>query len=519
MLIETKEGDRENPEVLRDIHAMVLSVILYVLMKEEPDFAALPSSRVFEIIAEGDGTSFYSRQISEYLKTIDKKESIPALCRILSGDAENEAFESALYIAGELAYPELIPCVMETLARLNSPGEVLDDAVEFMQSFGDPMSDYLLAHYPELPASCQMDALDYFTRTGGGKAVEFLDRYFESLPREMMEFALPLCEAVVYTKALDWLRKRHNKNYPKLQSAYLVLSLLSGIRDPIVEERLSIYNQREKETSELLDNLSFDAVLNKKITSLNLELTCKDCGESNIYPVTNILVYSAKHDPYIAEEIECDHCHSLSNFELTPKGMMSVSLEMARLGIFKDLKSMPENSPLKVIGGVRAFGKEMSLPEAIKRYEQKIRNDPSDAVAHFCLGNIYSNTGQPRKSITLYETAIKLDPAYLQPYHSLAEIEEAGGNYQKALDYLEQGRKFIDSWKYYQADQVTQSEFAEHYREFHLHMLKATQSNCLPMFKDDLIKIPTVSSVPKVGRNDPCPCGSGKKYKKCCLAK
>lgn len=25
-------------------------------------------------------------------------------------------------------------------------------------------------------------------------------------------------------------------------------------------------------------------------------------------------------------------------------------------------------------------------------------------------------------------------------------------------------------------------------------------------------------SQPKVGRNDPCPCGSGKKYKKCCLA-
>ena len=23
----------------------------------------------------------------------------------------------------------------------------------------------------------------------------------------------------------------------------------------------------------------------------------------------------------------------------------------------------------------------------------------------------------------------------------------------------------------------------------------------------------------KIGRNDPCPCGSGKKYKKCCLSK
>jgi hypothetical protein len=26
-----------------------------------------------------------------------------------------------------------------------------------------------------------------------------------------------------------------------------------------------------------------------------------------------------------------------------------------------------------------------------------------------------------------------------------------------------------------------------------------------------------VNEQPKVGRNDPCPCGSGKKYKKCCL--
>ena len=29
---------------------------------------------------------------------------------------------------------------------------------------------------------------------------------------------------------------------------------------------------------------------------------------------------------------------------------------------------------------------------------------------------------------------------------------------------------------------------------------------------------PFVRTSPKVGRNEPCPCGSGKKYKKCCLA-
>jgi SEC-C motif-containing protein len=30
---------------------------------------------------------------------------------------------------------------------------------------------------------------------------------------------------------------------------------------------------------------------------------------------------------------------------------------------------------------------------------------------------------------------------------------------------------------------------------------------------------PFKQAAPKVGRNDPCPCGSGKKYKHCCLTK
>ena len=30
---------------------------------------------------------------------------------------------------------------------------------------------------------------------------------------------------------------------------------------------------------------------------------------------------------------------------------------------------------------------------------------------------------------------------------------------------------------------------------------------------------PFKSTAPKAGRNDPCPCGSGKKYKQCCLGK
>ncbi|MBL0707421.1 MAG: SEC-C domain-containing protein [Sulfurimonas sp.] len=36
---------------------------------------------------------------------------------------------------------------------------------------------------------------------------------------------------------------------------------------------------------------------------------------------------------------------------------------------------------------------------------------------------------------------------------------------------------------------------------------------------EETVSLPSVQNEPKLGRNDPCPCGSGKKYKKCCLNK
>jgi hypothetical protein len=38
-----------------------------------------------------------------------------------------------------------------------------------------------------------------------------------------------------------------------------------------------------------------------------------------------------------------------------------------------------------------------------------------------------------------------------------------------------------------------------------------------PDILDDALHMPYFRETPKVGRNDPCPCGSGKKYKKCCM--
>ena len=40
--------------------------------------------------------------------------------------------------------------------------------------------------------------------------------------------------------------------------------------------------------------------------------------------------------------------------------------------------------------------------------------------------------------------------------------------------------------------------------------------NSTPQESKEVSHIPVTNEGPKVGRNDPCPCGSGKKYKNCC---
>ena len=41
-------------------------------------------------------------------------------------------------------------------------------------------------------------------------------------------------------------------------------------------------------------------------------------------------------------------------------------------------------------------------------------------------------------------------------------------------------------------------------------------SESLGVYIPELVKVP-ISRKKKIGRNQPCPCGSGRKYKKCCL--
>jgi len=70
------------------------------------------------------------------------------------------------------------------------------------------------------------------------------------------------------------------------------------------------------------------------------------------------------------------------------------------------------------------------------------------------------------------------------------------------------------SWRGHECErdevEKIQQAIAPNVREIHAYWLARRAEY-------DSVAKPLRRSEPRVGRNDPCPCGSGKKYKKCCL--
>ena len=61
------------------------------------------------------------------------------------------------------------------------------------------------------------------------------------------------------------------------------------------------------------------------------------------------------------------------------------------------------------------------------------------------------------------------------------------------------------------------SYILDNLKEEHHETAKFVRQNGAWLYYSGDVKIlPVVRVAPKVGRNDPCPCGSGKKYKQCC---
>jgi hypothetical protein len=82
-------------------------------------------------------------------------------------------------------------------------------------------------------------------------------------------------------------------------------------------------------------------------------------------------------------------------------------------------------------------------------------------------------------------------------------------------EYWGMAKRFTMQAKADGVDVGNQAALQKYIAEYNRRLYKMNLSDQLEA-RDFKPPIPIVERSPKIGRNDPCPCGSGKKYKKCC---
>jgi len=158
------------------------------------------------------------------------------------------------------------------------------------------------------------------------------------------------------------------------------------------------------------------------------------------------------------------------------------------------------------------------LEETLDWAAQFVADEEEDPDYRFSVADRLLSYPRERHRATI--TLLSSRKHGMAAYFSDEDIDEA---YVRGTDIPIEDN-FSDPWRFYAREAIEQRQ---HRRQKEDQQREAWENSNTVDGLNDLspaietyhLQEPYQRDTPKTGRNDPCPCGSGKKYKKCCLGK
>ena len=89
------------------------------------------------------------------------------------------------------------------------------------------------------------------------------------------------------------------------------------------------------------------------------------------------------------------------------------------------------------------------VSKAVDLLQETTRVEPGNLDAHLMLGRIFgqmhSQDNMRKRALDEFEKALEIDPKNLEALEQAADLQIAGGNYEKAVEYFERFRKMVPS--------------------------------------------------------------------------
>ncbi len=527
----------DDKKLISDLHKKKQRPFFYAMLFCAVTSALRVKSLSFETFSMEKVAFLLSAQVEEvpdipafvsYFKKADRADAVACLTEALDQMIASVQSNETLSVIAEIDYDEFLGPLTRALCTEEISDPFFQSVFDMIVRFGERAIDFFDTCFLELNETGKTVILGIISKIGGKKAVSFLEKYFDDCMALNRGETLSACEELACRFCLDRIRPKINKHQIDIDDSYMLISLLTGERTPEIQKMLKAYYQREQENTRVLNSFHSGDIIDTFKPYMDIELKCRHCGDINTYRTKRVIV-DKTGDNYVAQEIECINCRKFPEFDITPFGNRRITTEMIRLTMInspEDIQKAREICPIEM-QRFSAFGKEMSVSQAIETYKNRITDEPDNAEYLIGLGNIYFYVDKWTDAIPHLEKAIALDPEYVEVYYTLAEIAEAKNDVDKALAWLKKGAPYLKLLKFMKYSRIDPDEFTEEYISFYNELLIRTggpeKDRIEPIYEPDRSNAP--SSVPyfrenkKIGRNDPCPCGSGKKYKKCCLNK
>ena len=539
-LIEDQKlkGKLDDLGLLNDILAVFVSIAFQERRKKKTDIDAFSDKDsdknsdkdIQELIIFDSRYIPFASTIKEYLLNMEKGRAEEFLNSIQDKLIANPEYDLAYshgnlikYMDGleETAFtPAFFKGLKQGCEKENS--HLVRAACKAFIRLEDAGIDYLSVRMDELQDNCLIELLDIIAGVDSEKAENLLIENFDLFIEKDRISTLDACESLLSLKALELLDNKVGKNQTRIDRLFVLANMLNGRQDnrtaalyqSLKDSRAKHYQVHDNDS---LDNDSWD----EGPQTLNLELRCPKCGDVSEYECANIY-FAENSPPFVADELECIVCHQKPVFQVTVNGMIIIQMEFIRL-MTLGMAEGPEpeeydfqNSPLNLTRS-KTLGKEMPLADGIELYNQRIIKNPKDPSNYIGLGNIYKNIGRSEQAETMFKKAIACGVCYIEAYMSLSELARQKNDLEKALDWLEKGRPFLKRPIICKSIDLSPEDIYDNYLDEHHSLLIETKSRLSFIQPSECIS--PGKSLTKIGRNEKCPCGSGKKYKKCCMKK
>jgi hypothetical protein len=503
-LLESAGSVREEGRPALALFLVALAAAAHA--RQKPDWTALGASEVAALaIADIEQLPDEAGALAR-LRALPRIEAAEALEAALLENEESAGAVTVARLMGQLGTSELLRPLRASLDSILNT-RLADQAAESLCRFGAAAELTLVPRWEELTEAQQDYGAWMLSLIGGEATVRLLlERRADLLDEEARARWISMALGLPDPRLLELLEaERGPEPELDLDEAYVMQRLLLDREGPDLEvvRRRVLEDVLEKDWQE-------DEEANGP-PPLVLELRCRNCGAVEAYEDPPVYVdWERPADlPLVDGDHACSRCEEPGHLEPTDEGLEALRVQAEAIAAHGW-----DSEALQSLTAQLEDGREVPIGVAIAHYEHALSERPESVVDLYMLARCWRSAGYTGRAAELYRRSLEAEPAYVQSAVDLADLL---GDEQRTLE----GLAVLDGALAHQARwQLFRN--VEHATRAGLNRAVAGLYNELLDRAGDTgrarLRVSDLSAE-RAGRNDPCPCGSGKKYKKCCLAK